>query len=162
MTGNTRIITFVGITLAAALLPLLVAHATPLPPLPPPPPPSVPTCPPPKARSAPTSGRLELRVEFPEAISYQWQELWTVVQWQDEWGYWRDVEGWQGELDVIVTGEDGIVGQKVWWVAKPDLGKGPFRWPVYRGKGGRLLATSESFDLPAYDGATTTVEVSLR
>ena len=104
-----------------------------------------------------TGARLELRVEFPETISYPWQDLWTVVQWQDEWGYWRTVEGWQGSLDSVAEG----VGVKHWWVAKGDLGGGPFRWRVYRSQGGRLLAKSAEFDLPARTGETTTIEMSL-
>ena len=110
----------------------------------------------------PTGGLIELHVQFPEAISYQWQELWTVVQWLDEWGRWRDVEGWQGTLYHVTTGENGeIVGKGAWHVAEDDLGGGPFRWRVYRSKGGWLLAQSDEFDLPAAVGETVTVEVSL-
>ena len=79
------------------------------------------------------------------------------MQWQDEWGYWRTVEGWQGSLDSVVEG----VGVKRWWVAKGDLGGGPFRWRVYRSQGGWLLTTSGEFDLPACTGETTMIEVSL-
>jgi hypothetical protein len=66
--------------------------------------------------------------------------VWTVVQWQDSAGGWHDIEGWRGTLDG---------GQKIWWVAQRDFGTGPFRWVIYEGQGGRLLATSESFYLPA-------------
>lgn len=66
--------------------------------------------------------------------------VWTVVQWQDSTDGWHDVEGWRGTLDR---------GQKIWWVAQRDFGTGPFRWVIYEGEGGRLLATSESFYLPA-------------
>jgi hypothetical protein len=65
--------------------------------------------------------------------------VWTVVQWQDSAGGWHDVEGWRGTLDG---------GQKIWWVAQRDFDKGPFRWVIYEGQGGRQLATSESFYLP--------------
>jgi len=77
-------------------------------------------------------------------------------------GNWHDVEGWQGTLDSVATGEGGtVMGKKVWWVAERDLGTGPFRWVVTRDEGGRLLGTSEPFDLPGAVGATVTVEVSL-
>jgi hypothetical protein len=65
--------------------------------------------------------------------------VWTVVQWQDSAGGWHDVEGWRGTLER---------GQKIWWVAQRDFGTGPFRWVIYEGQGGKLLATSESFYLP--------------
>ena len=72
------------------------------------------------------------------------------------------MQGWQGTLD-RVEAEDGsdVVGYKTWWVGEDDLGKGPFRWLVYQSEGGRLLATSEPFDLPGSGGATVVVEVSL-
>ena len=72
-------------------------------------------------------------------------------------GYWRDVAGWQGTLDSV---EDGA-GTKTWWVAKNDLGRGPFRWRVYRSQTGWLLITSEQFYLPGLNGGAVTVEVSL-
>jgi hypothetical protein len=97
-----------------------------------------------------------------------WQKLWTVVQWQDgmDWanleGDWHDVAGWQGELEEIAIGEVGeVVGKRVWWVTEADLGKGLFRWQVYRGKGDVLLVTSEPFYLPDANGQTRVVEVSL-
>jgi hypothetical protein len=95
---------------------------------------------------------------FPEALSYSWQELWTVVQWQDPYTeVWHDVEGWQGTLDGVTDG----LGKKTWWVASRDLDTGPFRWRVYRSEGGTLLATSEPFNLPGAVGAAVTVEVAL-
>ncbi len=122
-----------------------------------------PPTPPPAARPAPAGAQIELRVQFPPTWPWtksHWQELWTVVQWQDTWGDWHDVEGWQGALDDVEIGEGGeVVGQKVWWVAESDLGKGPFRWRVYQGW--RLLAQSGTFDLPDSNGATVMVEVSL-
>ena len=81
-----------------------------------------------------------------------------MVQWQDPYtGKWRDVVGWQGTFD----GVEDKVGKKTWWVADGDLGTGPFRWRVYRTKGGSLLGTSEPFDLPGAAGAAVTVEVVL-
>jgi len=153
----------VGIALGILAMQLAMAQAAPLPlpPLPPPPTPS-------QAQAAPakfTGGFIELRAQFPQAWQWNrshWQELWAVVQWQDDKGTWRNVEGWQGSLDEVVTDEGGtVVGHKTWWVAKEDLGKGPFRWRVYRSEGGALIATSEAFDLPSQKRATTTVEVSL-
>ena len=79
--------------------------------------------------------------------------LWTIVQWQDSAGNWRTVEGWQG-----TTYEGNHV---LWWVSHADLGKGPFRWVVYRSPGGVWLGNSPSFTLPGYDGATVKVEVVL-
>jgi len=87
--------------------------------------------------------------------------LWTVVQWQDHSGDWHDVEEWQGTLDEVNNDKDkGMYeGEKVWWAAKADFDKGPFRWVVYRGRGGKLLAQSESFYLPHFTGETVRVEV---
>jgi hypothetical protein len=79
--------------------------------------------------------------------------LWTVVQWQDSLGNWRTVEGWQG-----TTYEDNRV---LWWVSHADLGKGPFRWVVYRSPDGVWLGNSQSFNLPGYDGATVKIEMVL-
>ena len=109
-------------------------------------------------------GFIELRVRFPQAWPWKgthWQNLWTVVQWQDDRGVWHDVEGWQGSLDEAVTGEDGtVVGHKTWWVAHDDLGKGPFRWQVRRDKQGAPIGTSETFDLPFQRRVSTTIEVT--
>ena len=67
-----------------------------------------------------------------------------------------------GGLDDVVIGEDGrITGKKVWWVAHDDLGRGPYRWLVTQGKGGRVIATRGLFYLPGAAGETVRVEVSL-
>ncbi|TEU10265.1 MAG: hypothetical protein E3J21_26870 [Anaerolineales bacterium] len=79
--------------------------------------------------------------------------VWTVVQWQDSAIGWHDIKGWQGTLD------GGY--RKVWWVAPKDFGTGPFRWLVYQGQGGKLLAQSELFYLPYSAGETVRIEVSL-
>jgi hypothetical protein len=50
------------------------------------------------------------------------------------------MDGWQGTLD---EGD-----QKMWWLAPDLFGKGPFRWLVYQGERGNLLATSDPFYLP--------------
>ena len=92
-------------------------------------------------------GFIELQVQLNQVwtpMEQPWQELWTVVQWQDHIGGWQNVEGWQGSLDEV----DGDVGRKVGWVDDDDLGAGPFRWAVYQGRGGEVLIRSESFHLP--------------
>jgi hypothetical protein len=107
-------------------------------------------------RSAPTGGYIELHVQFPQTIrALGWQDLWTTVQWQDGRGNWHDVEGWRGTLDYVADG----VGVKTWWVAKAQLGAGPFRWRVT--EGGNPLVTSSPFDLPDAANEKVTVEVSL-
>jgi hypothetical protein len=155
----------IGLTLLIVMSSLAVAHAAP----PPPPPPLPPEEPSSVPEPPPEGGRINLQIQFPETLSYQWQDLWTVVQWHDHGdcsnpkGTWRDVEGWPGSLDEIVTRADGtVVGRKTWWVAEDDLGKGPFRWRVYRRAEGWLLVQSEAFDLPARKGQMVTVEVMLR
>ena len=111
-----------------------------------------------------TGGLIELQAQFPQTWPWDeahWQALWTVVQWQDK-GNWYDVEGWQGTLDEAAFDATGnVVGKKMWWVAKGDLGTGPFRWQVYRSQGGRLLVTSDTFDLPEAVNRITVVEVAL-
>jgi len=123
--------TSVCILLALALLPL-VALAAELPP--PPPPPPLP------APANITGATLELHVQFSQAwpwATVSWQDLWTVVQRQKSiGGDWCDVAGWQGGLDGVAVGTDGeITGQKAWWVAKEDLGRGTYRCWSTRGKG---------------------------
>jgi hypothetical protein len=147
--------------------------ATPTPPLPTwtpgPPPPKTPVPSPsptwtpvsPINRPRPGGGQIELRVQFAptwwQRQTVHWQELWTVIQWQDYLKNWHVVEGWQGGLDEIVKGE----GWKTWWVIQSDLGKGPFRWLVYEGPGGKLLAKSEPFNLPQAAGQTIKVQIML-
>jgi len=48
-----------------------------------------------------------------------------------------------------------------WYVGKEDLGSGPFRWLVYDAQDGRLLATSDLFDLPERAGQTVEVAIML-
>jgi hypothetical protein len=149
------------VVVAIGLLPVL-AHAAPaLPPRPTPPLTPTPTPTPAIISSGLPSGggAIELLVQ-PQANLWAvvyWQDLWTVVQWQDHSGAWHDVEGWRGTLDEVANG----VGTKIWWVARADLGKGPFRWLIYRSHGGRLLATSQAFQLPGYDGVIIGVGVSV-
>ena len=115
---------------------------------------------------SPDGAQLMLLVQFPQGWPWEsthWQELWTVVQWQDpHTGLWHTVDGWQGTLDMVEVDEAGLVtGRKAWWVGKDELGKGPFRWLVYKGQGGSLLATSTVFDLPDAAGTSVTVMVAL-
>ncbi len=94
---------------------------------------------------APVKGAsIELHVEGLEP------DMWAVVQWLDGLGEWHDVDGWRGELE-----EQRVT----WWVSPEHFGDGPFRWMVYRGSDGEVLATSESFDLPAGHGHLTRVAV---
>ncbi len=76
----------------------------------------------PAPQPAPAGAQIQLRAQFSQdwpATGIPWQELWTVVQWQDEWGYWHDVAGWQGTLDEVQDCE----GKKTWWVVEDDLGR---------------------------------------
>ena len=101
------------------------------------------------APSSPARGGfITLRVPSAHA------EMWTLVQWQNEWDNWYDVTGWQGTFDEITYG----VGTKTWWVAREGFGTGPFRWVVYESAGGAVVATSESFYLPDTVGEMVTVE----
>lgn len=79
--------------------------------------------------------------------------VWTIVQWQDTAGGWHDIAGWSGALDDST--------QKTWWLAPNLFGKGPFRWLVYQGERGKLLATSDPFYLPGSAREKLRVEVSL-
>ena len=116
-------------------------------------------------QSIPAGAQIELRTRFPTVWPWDeihWQELWTVVQWQDNAGQWHDVIGWRGTPDSIsVDAQGNLVGHKTWWVAEEDLGRGTFRWLVYREKGGVLLATGDKFTLPAQNGLVTQVNISL-
>jgi len=112
----------------------------------------------PAKASRPAGGRIVLQVQFPDtwsSMGIAWQQLWTVVQWQDEKGAWHDVDGWQGGLDAVT--ED--VGEKSWWLPGSLFGKGPFRWLVLASRGGQLLAVSEPFDLPDERNGLRTVTV---
>jgi hypothetical protein len=160
LAGRFLAITLTCILLIAALLPVAAqASSSMLLPPPPPPPPE------PMAKSAPASGSITLQAQFPSTWpwgSVHWQEVWTVVQWQDSWGDWHDVEGWRGELDEVAIGSDGTVeGKKTWWVAGDDFGKGAFRWVAYQGKEGETLGVSKSFNLPGSGHEAVQIEVSL-
>lgn len=71
---------------------------------------------------------------------------WTVVQWQDKGGTWRDVDGWQGHFMWDSTEK---VWEVQWWVDQDEFGQGPFRWVVYNDRSrNRIEAVSVPFDLP--------------
>jgi len=98
-----------------------------------------------------SEGYIELHVLSTRA------NLWTAVQWQDHYGIWHTVEGWQGTLDEIENGK----GTKTWWIGKADMGTGPFRWLIYQSYQGKLLAKSSPFYLPGLVEQTVKVEVPL-
>jgi hypothetical protein len=151
------------ITLLALLLPAF-AQAAPsaLPPRPP-----TPTQPPPETptQTAPAQfpagmASIELQVRFGSKGAWgtmTWQDLQTVVQWQDKLGDWHAVDGWRGALDEFVNGE----GYKVWWVAEDDFDGGPFRWVVTDGQSDQPMAVSHSFSLPARSNEKVIVEIVL-
>ena len=171
-TSINRVFGSIGICilLVGVLLPLtaqaLSSNAFQPPPPPPPPPATstptpIPPTPEPQSKSDKVEGAaIELRVwPADETVwqTYFWQDLWTVVQWQKQ-GVWYDVTGWRGTLDKVVDG----TGQKTWWVGKDDLGRGPFRWVVYRNEDGPILVISESFYLPDASGTSVKVDVDLK
>lgn len=156
----------VCVLLAVALLPPVTQAAPSAFPPRPTPQPAPPSPGPTLLSRPPAGGFIELRFQTtPERIwsSGRWEELWTIVQWQDVLGNWHDVEGWQGAFDEFNHNEDKNVcaGKKTWWVTEADFDKGPFRWVVYQGRGGGLLARSELFYLPHSTGEIVRVEVSL-
>ena len=164
-----RTIVIVGTLWVLGLLPLMTwAASSDFPVRPtaaPPTEPALPSRPTPQPGTGPESrsrvldgGFIELQVRLNRVwtpTEQPWQELWTIVQWQDHAGGWQDVEGWQGTLDEV----DGDVGRKVWWVNDDDLDTGPFRWVIYQSRGGDVLIRSESFHLPPRTGTVIVVDV---
>ena len=69
-------------------------------------------------RPAPAGTKIALHVQSPETGAWEtahWQDLWTVVEWQDHRGTWHAVEGWQGGLDGVTTDESGqVTGTQGW------------------------------------------------
>jgi hypothetical protein len=102
-------------------------------------------------------GQVEQGAAIELHVPAAWSTWWTVVQWQDAQKNWNTVAGWQGIFDEIKAG----TGIKLWWVALADLGKGPFRWAIYESKGGKLLAASEAFNLPAQSRTKTIITVGV-
>jgi hypothetical protein len=156
------IITVACVGMTAILMAALPQPAQALPPRPTvPPTPTIPLAP----ESSAAGAQIQLQAQFPASWPWQtthWQDLWTVVQWQDAHGAWHVVEGWQGTLDTVEIDADGTVtGYKTWWVGEEILGQGPLRWQVYGSNGGSLLATSEPFHLPSASRITLPVNVML-
>ncbi|MCP4543570.1 MAG: hypothetical protein GY832_41180 [Chloroflexi bacterium] len=119
---------------------------------------SQPTSPP---KPAPAGAKIELRVQFPADWPWDelyWQDLWTVVQWQDEKGNWHDVDGWQGNPIAYSTGEAIVM----WWLPDELLGQGPFRWVVYQSQAGQWLTISAVFHLPSLVNQVEEVRVSIK
>jgi hypothetical protein len=114
----------------------------------------LPPRPQPTPTPAPSSGTRGAYIELHLSGAATGSEgVWTAVEWQDEFGDWHVVTGWQGttELD----------GTQLWWVAPEDFNTGPFRWVIYAANGGAQLGTSDSFDLPSHAGEIVIVEVDL-
>jgi hypothetical protein len=110
--------------------------------------------------SSGTGATITLKAEFATAWSTSgrhWQELWTTVEWQDEFGRWQVVDGWQGTLDQVVDG----TGWKSWWLDGSLFGKGPFRWVVLTGQGYRL-AVSDPFYLPSTPWQVVVIPVTIQ
>ena len=102
--------------------------------------------------SAPSGEQIRLNLE--NEVDEIPSNLWTTVEWQDpNTGDWHMVDGWRGSLDTLTT--------QTWWVGSDLFGDGPFRWQLYAGEDGELLATSESFDLPTRVGLMVVVNVML-
>lgn len=117
-------------------------------------PPSLPAGLPPRPTVEPIAGDtpyegglIELR------LSGMTEPLWTAVQWQDAFGNWHTVEGWRGTIDLTQVQQ--------WWVNAENLGEQNFRWRIYTAPNGDLLATSETFDLPAHNLQKVIVPVEL-
>jgi len=124
----------------------------------PPRPTAPPTITPPSPDTTPQRTLIVLSLALTAGESQtHWQELWTVVQWQDGQGDWHDVTGWRGGLDEFWRG----VGQKTWVVEDKHLGRGPFRWSVYYQLGGALSATSQPFYLPSASGGVAELQIAL-
>ena len=137
---------------ARVLVPARVHDPSPdLPPRPTPVASPVPAAPVEKRRK--TGGLIEVRAHFEPGGS--WSAVDTLVQWLDVSGTWHDVPGWRGEFDDV----NGSEGRKAWWVDESHLGRGPFRWVLYRQADGEVLATSDPFDLPSSPGHVVRVSV---
>ena len=138
-TRQTKLLTAILICVLLALVMARVTYAE-LPPRDPPPPGKSETDDP------PLLAFIELYVEPVQS------GLWAVVQWQDAAGTWHDVEGWRDAL---------AGGYQQWALFPPEYGRGPFRWAIYEGAGGKLLAASAPFDLPSMNMTRVTVSVAM-
>jgi hypothetical protein len=72
-----------------------------------------------KGNKPPAGAQIILRAAFSPDWPWNqvdWQDLWTVVEWQNAEGAWYAVEGWQGTLDRVGVEVNGdVVGEKAWW-----------------------------------------------
>jgi hypothetical protein len=152
---DRRILGYVPAAVGACLLLAVMLETAAAGPLPPRPTKTPPTKTPVAGSESTSGGKIALNVLFDDDwpwFEVGWQDVQTVVQWQDPWtGDWHDVEGWQGGLDSVALGKDGVVGSKGWWVGEDDLNKGPFRWQVWVGD--TLVGESDPFNLPPNRGA---------
>ena len=106
------------------------------------------------------NGRIVLHIALPAADAGHvaaWQQLWTVVQWQDGLGRWNNVEAWQG----APQGNPGDADHRAYVIDDKDLGKGPFRWVVLQSRGGATAGTSQPFNLPKTAGDSVRVDVAV-
>jgi hypothetical protein len=108
---------------------------------------------PPSVSPPVVGGGIELRAWAAQTID--WENVHTLVQWQDGLGGWHDVDGWRGTLDEIYA--DG--GRKTWFVPEAHFGTGPFRWVVYVGE--ETLVTGDPFDMPATDNQLVRTIITL-
>lgn len=100
----------------------------------------------------PQGAFIELHVFPPNSA------LWTQVEWQDAWGDWHLVTGWQGTLDTW----NGYEGIKRWWFSSSLFCAGPFRWVVRSRDGyGEILAVSQPFTLPCVNNETREIVLSI-
>jgi len=123
-----------------------------------------PTPPQPEPVPVVNGGEIVLQTLFGvgwSSTGMNWQDLYTVVQWQDQWGNWHDVNGWRGTLDKVYASGDQIKGMKSWWVPADLFGNGLFRWQVYVSQDGELLVQSTDFKLPERIRQSVVVEVGL-
>jgi hypothetical protein len=88
--------------------------------------------------------QIELNFELAPAWQQKWQELASVVQWQDSQDNWHDVDGWRGSFDGVVAN----AATKTWAVSPSYFGAGPFRWKVYEVSNARETGYSQAFSLP--------------
>lgn len=71
------------------------------------------------------------------------------VQWQDSFGLWHDVLGWQGSLSAPGSAD---VGYQQWTIGPELQGRGPFRWVLYNALGDTVLGATPGFMLPDRNG----------
>jgi hypothetical protein len=73
----------------------------------------------------------------------------SVVQWRDTSGTWRNVDGWQAQLGLVQSSGVPFVQ---WAVLPNQYNTGPFRWVFYTSQGGALWGISPTFTLPKQGG----------